>query len=1187
MPLARLVTNLLPRPVTTLLDLFSPEIGFTPNPGGVEDTALTGTITAVDPSLLGSGIISSGIRSLEAANGGVGTFGRLRLSDDLNKASGDIYTANYTYTPLQSLREGVTYDESITIIATDGAGRVTTRDLLLTITGQNDRPVLLAIEAQAPVLEDDAAATGVLVEGALDVSDVDVGDTLSAAVVDGPVLELSPGFSEEIPFEVLAALEDALTFGQAIVANGMAQEIKFTFNPTGDALNLDFLSEGQTLSVTYTVQVSDDSRTADNGVTNDLSVKREVTFTFEGTNDAPVLRDLNVIVVNETAGDDDNLFVSAGGVAVADDPDSVVTYGIAGEEADENGIVTAEGTYGTLTLESATGRYSYTADPTKVQALTEQDFDEFVITASDDLFAEDARTLTVEVNGVNDPAAFAGNLIGTVTEDDTEPFEGTVTVTDRDENEDVFVAPDPADLVGAYGDFTFDEDTGEWRYTVNNDKTIVQRLAKGESVTDTLTIASVDGSTQNLVVTIDGANDAPVLEDLDGLTVNGNPANGVFDVLEGTAMATDKDNGAVINFGIEGGEQQGNMLVSKSAFGTLSIDRFSGNYTYTVNSEAVRALTADDTPEDTFIITATDGIAGGLATKVLKVNINGADDNALFGGQSTGQVTEDEAGNRIVVANVTVTDGDANQGRFQPVDAGDLDGTYGVFTFNEVTGDWTYALDNERPEVQALAAGHKVMDTLTVRSTDGTAQNLTVTITGTNDGPTVTPPVVYTAAGLMFTASDVDNNAVLSVTADGVPRFTLSAVMDGAPTTLRVKGQDRVFEGDIKVQDQAGETATVGFVALGTDGNDGEVQESFQLNNPGAIYGFGGKDVLRGTNAGDFLFGGQGDDTLFGQDGDDVLSGDQGNDEIEGGAGNDTALVAATNAGFDNDKINLGDELGDEVVVSGAAGKEVLVSFVSAEVGDGRATNGMDDLLAVRLQLQNADNKGAPAGIVDPGVTRLDDEGVTLSGARFNVIGLTTSGALDIAGQNRGVFDEVVLGTNGADEFDETDSDDDYYFNGGRDADEFLAGSGDDFLVGGAGDDVLSGGAGNDKFIGGAGADVLTGGEGSDTFIYGAGQSNAVVGQFDTVVGFVKGTDKIKLLGNFVYQANFGGADAAAVINGLGASDAPGSIYSYSTADGKQYFYWDADGDAQKSATDVFVEVTGLSTALSASDFMS
>ena len=57
---------------------------------------------------------------------------------------------------------------------------------------------------------------------------------------------------------------------------------------------------------------------------------------------------------------------------------------------------------------------------------------------------------------------------------------------------------------------------------------------------------------------------------------------------------------------------------------------------------------------------------------------------------------------------------------------------YGTYTLT-AAGEWTYTLDNSNADVQALNVGQILTDTFTVFAVDGTAQVVTIIITGAND----------------------------------------------------------------------------------------------------------------------------------------------------------------------------------------------------------------------------------------------------------------------------------------------------------------------------------------------------------------------------------------------------------------------------------------------------------------------
>jgi len=91
---------------------------------------------------------------------------------------------------------------------------------------------------------------------------------------------------------------------------------------------------------------------------------------------------------------------------------------------------------------------------------------------------------------------------------------------------------------------------------------------------------------------------------------------------------------------------------------------------------------------------------------------------------------------------------------------------------NAVTGAYTYTLDNSAAAVQALGAGGSATETFKVEATDGinttSAQDLTFTINGVNDAPTIsiTTPLITnedtTIDLIPPTVNDVDTVEALS-----------------------------------------------------------------------------------------------------------------------------------------------------------------------------------------------------------------------------------------------------------------------------------------------------------------------------------------------------------------------------------------------------------------------------------------
>src|SRR5947208_189515 len=85
---------------------------------------------------------------------------------------------------------------------------------------------------------------------------------------------------------------------------------------------------------------------------------------------------------------------------------------------------------------------------------------------------------------------------------------GTLTDTDVDNTPNTFTAvSSPTASAGGYGSFTMTA-AGAWSYTLNNANSTVQALNVYDTLTDTFTVTTVDGTAQVVTVTITGASDA-------------------------------------------------------------------------------------------------------------------------------------------------------------------------------------------------------------------------------------------------------------------------------------------------------------------------------------------------------------------------------------------------------------------------------------------------------------------------------------------------------------------------------------------------------------------------------------------------------------------------------------------------------------------------------------------------------
>nr|MCE2680761.1 DUF4347 domain-containing protein [Burkholderiales bacterium] len=115
--------------------------------------------------------------------------------------------------------------------------------------------------------------------------------------------------------------------------------------------------------------------------------------------------------------------------------------------------------------------------------------------------------------------------------------------------------------------------------------------------------ATVTGST---VITIASVNDVPVLQTPTPVAYTDTAANDVFSISTGQLPATDADN-ANLTYVIVGGTDNGSTISKVGTYGTLTVTKSTGAYTFAPNDAAIEARLTDAT--ESFAVTASDGTA--------------------------------------------------------------------------------------------------------------------------------------------------------------------------------------------------------------------------------------------------------------------------------------------------------------------------------------------------------------------------------------------------------------------------------------------------------------------------------------------------------------------------------------------------------------------------------------------------
>ena len=186
---------------------------------------------------------------------------------------------------------------------------------------------------------------------------------------------------------------------------------------------------------------------------------------------------------------------------------------------------------------------------------------------------------------------------------------------------------------GGYGTFTMTTD-GVWIYTLNDDDHAVQALNVGDTLTDTFTVTTVDGTEQVVTVTINGSNDAAVISGTKcgSVTEAGGVANAKYGkpTATGTLTDTDIDNAPNTFTAVSFAKGEHRRLRHLHHDGGRRVGLHARRHQH-----AVQALNVCDTLTDTFTVTTIDG-----TPQVVTITIDGTNDAAVISGTKTGSVIE-------------------------------------------------------------------------------------------------------------------------------------------------------------------------------------------------------------------------------------------------------------------------------------------------------------------------------------------------------------------------------------------------------------------------------------------------------------------------------------------------------------------------------------------------------------------
>ncbi|RXH22932.1 hypothetical protein XH99_34200 [Bradyrhizobium nanningense] len=754
----------------------------TPTGAVTEDSAATlaasGTVAFNDPDLtdthtasflLKSTISSVHLPGFSDGTSHIGTFALDPVVESPGVSSrGSVkwtFTLDDSDPVLQSLAEGQTITQVYTVKVDDHHGGTVTQDVTVVITGKNDAPTITSdAEAATGGVIEDAVTPTLSTGGTLAIQDLDLIDTHTAQAVFKSSTSSAhlPGFDDDTPLGTFT-IDPSVTESSSDTSNGATLGWHFAVN-NNDPM-VQSLAEGQTITQVYTVTFTDD---------HGAQVSQDVTVTITGTNDAPTVTSSAADAAGEVTEDDASVTLSIDGTLAIQDLDLI-----------------------------------------------------------------DAHTAQAVFKSSTSSAHLPGFADGT-------PL-GSFTIDSA---------------VAEFNDDTDNAATLGWHFSLDNNDAVLQSLAQGQTITQVYTVTFTDDHgahvSQDVTVTINGANDAP--------TMTSSAADAAGEVTEDDASVTLSIDGTLAIQDLDLIDTHTAEAVFKSSTSSVHLPGFSDDTplgTFTIdpsvlespidtgngatlgwhfsldNSDAVlQSLAQGQTITQVYTVTFTDD-HGAYVSQDVTVTINGANDAPTITSDAAaamGAVIEDggsslTTGGTLAIQDVDLTDTHTAEWSFKSSSvSSDLPGFgssshIGTFsidssvsesgsdTSNGATLGWHFTLDNSDPVLQSLAQGQTITQVYTVTFTDDhnatVKQDVTVTITGTNDAPTVS----YVTSdhmnfdGQTIAVGDVPTVATDDVTLDGWVNWS-----GGAETG---HGQILFYNGN---------TSTTGFGLLGTVNADGTME---------------------------------------------------------------------------------------------------------------------------------------------------------------------------------------------------------------------------------------------------------------------------------------------------------------------------------------------------------------------------
>ena len=760
---------------------------------------------------------------------------------------------------VNNLALGQTVTETFTVYVTDAqTGRSVPQTITVTINGTNDVPTLdlsndnlndlLGGDGNLHVVEDgvgrEDANTPTTDPGKENTSftghTTDTGTASGNDVDAGHILYFGAAAGENTKTfdpSVFNTVDSTATGGAAssVVAGGQYGSLtinsngSYTYTMKGEGENVSFeldgktynsldqLAEGDTIYETFTIYVRDE---------HNAWTAKTVTVAIHGTNDIPTLNitgsdwnitqggDLSIdgtftVTDNDRDAGTDQTFHIAGGK----DTSGTGTDGAHGTDGDTNATFTTD--YGTLTLDPATGQWTYEANPDAIKGLgkDETKIETFEVTVTDEHGATSTQTITVTLNGIND-APWLGQTSIDLKE------EGVILTPEQlgeTSNTETHEAPGNTGEAGQDEHRTLVEGELPWKDDDINDKPIfgISGLIGATDGILNVTIKNGDPDASNNVdVKILSSTTDPnthiqtIVTNYGTLTLDTQTGKFTFDISGSDADKLAAGEELEFSFHTTVNDQNGGNADNRldvTIRGTN--DRPTLDLVEPTHGDNVTVMTDDKTGEVKFDITEKADVANDTTVSgTLKSDDDDRGANLRYGVALGKQDVESEAGRNLAFGSGS----DGKPGMGEPLHQTTdgklvIEGKYGTLTIDPESNTYTYKTNENADRLGLDADGNPQTGTdeftIYVRDEHGawTAKPISVTVTGSNDTPTITADDAehwVKEAGVVDTSTDHGSTTDTAKTPDPSDDSRELTDADNSLSRNEISGQVHVKDTD-------------------------------------------------------------------------------------------------------------------------------------------------------------------------------------------------------------------------------------------------------------------------------------------------------------------------------------------------------------------------------------------------------